>query len=154
MSHVPDENQFAPTSIDQTIASIEINRQSNVKAKEIPIVSALIERKYDGVLKIMAKNGGADPNQVFENGKTILHYATEYSTDEQFFRLLLEHGANVNAITKDNQLTPLHFAAKSNKTSFGQLLIEWGADVNLTTKHGQSPLIMATLYNSTTWPNC
>ena len=41
-------------------------------------------------------------------------------------RLLLEHGADINAVTKHN-LTPLEYALKLDKPDMAEFLLELGA---------------------------
>jgi ankyrin repeat protein len=45
-------------------------------------------------------------------------------------RLLLDHGAEVDAIDGEYRSTPLGFAARWNRREVALLLIERGADVN------------------------
>lgn len=116
--NIPDPSQFDTIDVEQLRASITTSTGSVIsKANGIPMLAALIDGN-DNLVKMLLKNG-TDPNQQMdENGKTALHYATEYSTDEYLFRLLLEHDANVNASTRDTKFTPLHLAAQFNKVKF------------------------------------
>jgi hypothetical protein len=59
-------------------------------------------------------------------------------------RQLIEHGANVNAVTFPNSNTPLHLACDSTTTTnldFIQLLLENGADPNAQDHLGRTPLM-------------
>jgi hypothetical protein len=59
-------------------------------------------------------------------------------------RQLIEHGANVNAVSFPNDDTPLHTACQSSSTTnldFIQLLLEKGADPNVQNHLGQTPLM-------------
>jgi ankyrin len=47
--------------------------------------------------------------------------------------LLLQHGANADATTKD-KYTPLHIAAKEGHDEVAQVLLENGASHSVTTK--------------------
>jgi ankyrin repeat protein len=64
-----------------------------------------------------------------EWGRTALHYAAEMKYRE-IVRILIAHGAEVNAKTRDFVLTPLHLAAMTGRTDIAELLIAGGADVN------------------------
>ena len=57
-------------------------------------------------------------------------------------RLLLEHGADVNARNKDS-VTPLHIAAGEGHVDVARLLLEHGAYVNARSEYGLTPLYYA-----------
>jgi hypothetical protein len=52
-------------------------------------------------------------------------------------RLLLEHGANVNAVRKD-RITALHLATQDRKVEVVRVLLEHGADVDAETEDGKT----------------
>lgn len=59
-------------------------------------------------------------------------------------RLLLAHGANVNASnTPDDNMTPLLYAARSGKAGMVGLLLEAGANKNAVTSTGRTALMLA-----------
>jgi hypothetical protein len=103
-----------------------------------------------------------DPNLLFGNEETNLtplHYLADladpvdYSTHEKQLILakqLIEHGANVNAVSSPGGETPLHKACYSiNVTNldFVELLLEEGANPNAQDHLGMTPL-MYTLWNA------
>lgn len=57
-------------------------------------------------------------------------------------RLLIDHGADVNA-KAENDLTLLHTAAARGNLESARLLLEHGADINATTKDGKTPMAYA-----------
>jgi hypothetical protein len=61
---------------------------------------------------------------------------------ENIFNLMLELGANVNAVL-DGDFTPLHFAALYNRSDFMQELMSAGADSNAISKKGKTALGIA-----------
>jgi ankyrin repeat protein len=63
-----------------------------------------------------------------KKGFTVLHRAAS-SNSVDVARLLIEHGANVNVISKRGY-TPLHRAALSNSVDVARLLLERGANVH------------------------
>jgi len=85
---------------------------------------------------------GADPkvaNSV--NGFSALHYAAQNENcDGQFIRLLLKCGADVNAVTKEEKLTPLHLSALLCSIEVVKALVENGANVNALDTDGDTAL--------------
>jgi ankyrin repeat protein len=64
-------------------------------------------------------------------------------------RVLIAHGANVNAAQSESGFTPLHEAALNGDLEFARLLVEHGADVNAEMKDGKTPLGFALEQNKT-----
>jgi ankyrin repeat protein len=58
-------------------------------------------------------------------------------------RLLIEHGANVNARQTDSGFTPLHESAANGDMELAKLLLDRGADVNARMNDGKTPLAFA-----------
>ncbi len=54
-------------------------------------------------------------------------------------RVLLKHGANCE-VTKNESMSPLHFAALNCNIELIKLLVEYGADTNKKTKFGRCPI--------------
>jgi uncharacterized protein len=71
---------------------------------------------------------------------TALHYAAFFDGPDAA-RLLLEHGAEVNAFA-DNELGvhPLNSAAAAGRADVAAVLLEHGADPNAQTRGGFTPL--------------
>ena len=70
-----------------------------------------------------------------------LHNAS-WGKDPRSVRLLLERGADPNALSKDD-LTPLHLASRHGKTEIARLLVEYGAIVEAEDSLGRTPLDFA-----------
>lgn len=62
-------------------------------------------------------------------------------------RLLIAHGANVNAGQAESGFTPLHEAAANGDIEFTTLLLEHGAKINAKMKDGKTPLAFAVSRN-------
>jgi F-type H+-transporting ATPase subunit beta len=77
---------------------------------------------------------------------TPLHHAVIMRRLEMA-RLLLEHGAAVNAQTPTHQ-TPLHHAVLRNNAEMARLLLEHGAALNLTDDVGRTPMDWAVIKQS------
>jgi uncharacterized protein len=58
-------------------------------------------------------------------------------------RVLIAHGARVNAAQPESGFTPLHEAALNGDIEFARLLLEHGADINAKMKDGKTPLTFA-----------
>ena len=71
-------------------------------------------------------NRGADPNAVDYGDITPLHIAAEVGHFE-ITKILLKHGAKVNAETLISRFTPLHKAVQRNWQDIIEILIENGA---------------------------
>ena len=63
-------------------------------------------------------------------------------------RVLIAHGANVNALA-EGDFTPLHEAAANGDLEFATLLLDHGADIDARTKDGLTPLAFALKQNQT-----
>jgi ankyrin repeat protein len=81
-------------------------------------------------------------------GKTPLYFASQGSYRgvntalSHIARLLLEHGADINALSEDRS-TPLHIAARDGRVEVVRVLLEYGANVGLEDGHGRSALQVA-----------
>jgi len=85
-------------------------------------------------------DAGADVNLASREAMKVTPLASASAARQlEIARLLIEHGADVNARAA-NDFTPLHESAASGKIDFAQLLLEHGADVNAQASDGKTPL--------------
>jgi ankyrin repeat protein len=108
-----------------------------------PLHEASILGYEDSVKFLLVK--GANPRVADKMGFTALHFAVMHSHLE-VAKVLIEHGADVNAKDNENKFTPLHFAvmAHSRNLELAELLIRNGADLSAAGPlGGQTPLHMA-----------
>ena len=89
---------------------------------------------------------GADVN-LGEGEGTALSFACTIG-DFGIAKLLIENGANVNALDID-RCTPISWAGNGGHIDIVKLLLEHGAEVNAGSKHGLTPLIHAAVRGET-----
>lgn len=81
----------------------------------------------------------ADVNLPNELGITPLMTAI-YFRDYEIAKMLIEKGADVNAIYKKEHFSPLIFACNTKKDKIIYLLLQNGADINIKDRRGYDPL--------------
>jgi ankyrin repeat protein len=81
---------------------------------------------------------GADPTAQDKDGKTPLHFASEWGNVEDI-QMLLERGADPTTQDKDGK-TPLHSASEKGDVENIQMLLERGADPTAKDKDSKTPL--------------
>ena len=108
-------------------------------------LSALIESRNATPERVQAMlKDGAYVNEVGKRGWMPLHWAAACNRDPQVTSLLLEAGADVNAVGEGLTVTPLHCAAMTNPNpKVMQVLLEAGAEVNAQNESEITPLRMA-----------
>jgi ankyrin len=85
---------------------------------------------------------GSDINGANKNAQTPLHLAAD-DGNSSVVRILLEHGAIVDAIETAAGYTPLHYAAARGHAEACEILIRFGADHDALTRNQDSPLHLA-----------
>lgn len=85
---------------------------------------------------------GANVNCRTEFNNTCLNLAIIYSSSSSICHLLLENGADINAVD-DNDETPLHKAIFYNRFSLAKALIDLGAKGSMMDINGDTPLHLA-----------
>lgn len=109
------------------------------RPKNPEILDWLLQRGGDINAPVIADPTGAKrPSQ----GYTPLHLAAQNGQTE-LGRLMIERGANVNAIALDGQ-TPLTLAIRNQRREMAHLLIARGAQADGQAQHGATPLQVAT----------
>ena len=104
----------------------------------------LFAAAYSGNLEVVRILVEYDPvyiNAGDENGETLLLLASgsHHFKDGSVLRLLLEHGADINAQSL-TRLTPLQWASMNGTLGVVRLLLEHGADVEAKDGYGRTAL--------------
>ena len=120
-------------------ADLDVRGQDERKPLHAAAFSGNLE-----VVRILIEYDPACINARDERGWTPLCWASgsRYSNDGSALRLLLEHGADVNAANRDGQ-TPLHEASFYGALEDVRLLLEHGVDVEAKNIHGNTALQVA-----------
>jgi uncharacterized protein len=182
VSSAPPKGEWTPLmytaregALDAARALIDLGANVNAQDPDgmTPLLEAIVNMHLDYAAALLDK--GANPNIADSSGMTPLYAAVDMHTPAWersrpdpkendrldclgLMRVLLDHGANVNAALKGRLLqryhaggsgglaegtTPLIRAAKYDNFDMARLLVERGADVNLLQKDGTTALMIA-----------
>lgn len=98
---------------------------------------------YRGMLPwLLAQGVHPDCKMSPRDGTPLMHAATD--GDLESMRLLIDHGADLNARNESNEL-PLGYACSYGQWEAAKLLVERGADVNGIEREGRTHLDWVTL---------
>ena len=109
-------------------------------AASAPVADAAQVGDRDGVKSLLKQ--AADVNAAQGDGMTALHWAA-MKNDAELARTLLYAGANVRAMTRIGNYTPLILAAQAGNAAVMEPIIAAGADVNVKTANGTTALMLA-----------
>ena len=84
---------------------------------------------------------GANVNARDENGRTALHVSA--TRDSKSTEILLDHGADVNAVTTDRNALPLHCAVRGDHVEQMRLLLLRGSELEVKDARERTPLDIA-----------
>src|SRR5262249_15705740 len=136
MKHVRAQNGLRLLGISATIALLGASSGS-----KDPLVADAAQRgDLSSVRKLIAQKN--DVNVAQGDGMTALHWAAERG-DTALTTALIRAHANVKALTRLGNDTPLLIAARSGNPVVIDALIKAGSDVNATTNNGTTPLHFA-----------
>jgi hypothetical protein len=117
----------------------DVNMQQN---KGITPLMLAVDQNHAEIATLLL-NAGADPNAATTNrGQTALMSVLMTPGRSQLAKLLLEHGAEVNAKNRQGT-TPLMVASLSGDADAVNLLLEWGADIDARTTSDTTALSAA-----------
>jgi ankyrin repeat protein len=117
----------------------------NGPAVRVPdLYEAVLQNDKERVKNLLEH--GANPNEVAPNNDFPLIEATVWGKDAEICWLLVEHGADVNVVTRpnakgwSNKWTPLFYAVYRKRTELVSILLAHGAKTNLRDAKGKSPM--------------
>ena len=117
-----------------------------VRAANAPVADAAQQGDRDMVKALLKQ--AADVNAAQGDGMTALHWAA-MKNDADLAQTLLYAGANVRAMTRIGNYTPLILAAKNGNAAVLEPLLAAGADANSKTANGTTALMLAAASGST-----
>ncbi len=107
---------------------------------DTPVADAAMQGDIDAVRSLLRE--GMDVNAAQGDGMTALHWAA-FTDNVDIARMLSYAGANMEAATRINAMTPLVLAARNGSGAMVAALVEGGADANGTMTTGTTPLMFA-----------
>lgn len=127
--------------IDALIANgIDINARGRSNAT--PLFWAM--HNINGYNKLLEL--GADPNIVFDDGGTVMHWAVQHE-NVAFLEMALKNGGNPNLVAGQTAGTPVfelnRMSERNTDLYVLSLLISSGADINAQTNRGNTPAMVA-----------
>lgn len=109
------------------------------------ILNAVYRKDFSYLEKLSA----AAVNLSDEDGRTpLMHAVLADDADPVVARLLIERGADVDAIDLEQKWSALHFAARDQKEALVNVLLEAGATVDAVNIFGNTPLWQSVMFTS------
>jgi uncharacterized protein len=101
------------------------------------ILGAVYRKDFEVLKTLISEN----VDQTDDDGRTpLMHAILAEDVDPKIIRLLIAHGADINAFDSQQKWTALHFAARDQNEKIVQILLEAGAYVNPIDIFGNTPL--------------
>ena len=121
-----------------------------VEDGDLEAVREALEEGADASSRVgeITRYEGSNKYSFEEGDNTPLHWAIDEENKYQIVELLIEKGADVNAVQSDSELTPLYEAVIFEHYDIAELLVNNGADVNAANKDGETPLDLASFQNN------
>ncbi len=129
-------------------AGADINQRGGGKSKlngHTPLMLSAGLNIFEGVQLLLEK--GADVTLTNEDGWTALHHAAHNPMEDapEVAMMLIKAGADVNALSVETGVTPLHLSVLRENYNIAKSLIEAKAELDVADKNGMTPLMSAAL---------
>jgi ankyrin repeat protein len=108
---------------------------------ETPLVLA-IHKQHTDIISLLLENG-ADVNYPIIDLPPIFHAVTQKERAPQMIQLLLDYGADLDAVVGPSDMTALHWAAVHGMTHAVDILVSKGSSMSRTCARGQTPFTLA-----------
>ena len=137
--HTPLHNAVAwgETEIAKLLVLKGADKDAFDEGNWTPLYLAVFHGEPDVVLALLT--AGADMSIRCGPTKTSLTHRAALQGNVEMLRLVIEHGADVEAVDADGN-TALHYAGGSNDTEFVDVLVEAGANLEARDSIGCTPL--------------
>ncbi len=119
--------------VDQHPALLEPSLSGRVYAFYLSLEAERLE-----MVKVLLARG-VDPNLADESGQRPLHWVAGSGGSSQALKVLLEAGADLNAVDLERR-SALHLAAREDQFELARFLIDQGADLELKDSAGNTAL--------------
>jgi ankyrin repeat protein len=123
------------------IPAIELLMRYGARVPDITKWGRYYYFKHTEIARVLLENG-MNPNHMNWHHVTLLHDMAQ-DGDLDKARLLLDHGADINAIDEEYRSTPLGFAARWGHREMAAMLLQRGADPNRSGASWSTPLAWA-----------
>ena len=127
------------TEVLQAIISHGVDVNATNKTNITALMRACEKGNKDAINVLL--NAGADPNIADANGYTCLNYAAYGRCSESALQAIIDHGADVNATSKQKK-TALMWAYVEGNVDTINVLLNAGADPNIADDDGDTCFTM------------
>ena len=119
---------------------LSVGMQAQAPARAAAVADAAQRGEREAVRSLL--KDAADVNAAQGDGMTALHWAALHG-DAELAQMLVYAGANVKAVTRLGNYTPLFLAAREGEAAAIPVLVKAGADAKQTTATGTTALMVA-----------